>query len=91
MRTGYDIPSFPAALLDLPSVRGKEKEMPNILLKLVIIAVCAVVPALASYMYGLFNDLSHFSITQVYYSSVYAYLIGSTLFEFVVKPRCYKA
>lgn len=65
--------------------------MHNLLFKLGLIAVIAGFPDLSFYFYGLFNDLSHFSITQAYYSSVYANLVGTALFEFVIKPGCNKA
>lgn len=63
----------------------------NLFLKIFLITVTAVFSTLSFYFYGLFNDLSHFTITQVYYSSVYSYLVGAALFEFVIKPRRNKA
>lgn len=63
----------------------------NLIICIFISCLAAIIPAVSFYIYGLFNDLSHFSIAQVYYSSVYAYLVGTTLFEFVIKPCRNKA
>jgi hypothetical protein len=58
----------------------------NILVFIGIISVSAVLVSLFFYFNRFFNGFSNFTFIDMYLFSIYGYLAGATIFEFIIKP-----